>query len=115
MNRYKLFMAGIDTNDGIKRFNGNAELYEKCLLSFLNDNNYTQMCQSIKEQNVSSAFTAAHSLKGIAGNLSMKKLYDDIVPLVEELRAGKVENTEVLLKPVAQDYQQIISVLDQVQ
>ncbi|MDY4609989.1 MAG: hypothetical protein SPD11_05180 [Sphaerochaetaceae bacterium] len=111
MDRYKLSKAGVNASEGIKRFNGNAEMYGRFLKHFLDDVNYQAMCESIKVKDVGSAFSAAHALKGIAGNLSMNRLYKDLCPLVEQLRSGSLENVDILLLPVMQDYSEVASLL----
>lgn len=104
MNKYKLSKAGIDPNDAMKRFNNDVELYETLLESFIYDRNYYDMCVAITEGKVNDAFNYAHSLKGLAGNLSFVRLFKDIQPLVEQFRSGSLENADMLLIPVMDDY-----------
>lgn len=111
MNYYKLSCAGINTSDALKRFYGNANVYDKLLQSFLRDDSFAQMCAAIKDNNVEKAFSAAHSLKGVSGNLSFTKLYNDIKPLVEILRSGTLENTEALLNTVVADYDAVVKAI----
>ncbi len=111
MNRYKLSKAGISANEGIARFGGNAEIYEKFLTKFPTDPNFAGMCESIEQQDVKAAFAFAHALKGVAGNLSMNRLYDDLFPLVEELRSDRLEKAEKLLCAVKQDYKEVIDAI----
>lgn len=112
MNRYKLSKAGISANEGIKRFGGNAEKYEELLNQFPDDIHFKAMCDAIAEKNVQKAFNEAHALKGISGNLSMKRFYEDLFPLVEELRGGSLENADTLLQKVKQDYDDALAALD---
>lgn len=111
MNRYKLSKAGINAKEGIDRFNGNADLYEKYLKKFLLDSNYKNMCESIKLNDPQGAFLAAHALKGVVGNLSMNKIYQDLIPLVEVLRGGSLENVDVMLQTINQDYEDIVTAI----
>ena len=111
MNRYKLSQAGIDADEGIERFGGNTEIYEKFLNRFPDDPYYHQMCEAIERRDIQTAFSAAHSLKGAVGNLSMNRLYRDMCPLVEELRAGASDKAAELLIPVMQDYEDIVDAL----
>ena len=97
MNRYVLVKAGIDYNGGMQRFR-KKELYEKFLLSFPQDENFRKLEQ---------AFHYAHAFKGIVGNLSIQKLMDAVVPLVEELRGGSMEHADELFAVVREDYEQI--------
>lgn len=111
MNRYILTKAGIDVNEGIHRFNGNKELYEKFLMSFPEDAHYGQMLQEIEKGDAEAAFQAAHALKGITGTVSLVQLHGVLIPLVEELRAGSLEKVPELLPPVQEAYNKAVDVL----
>ena len=111
MNQSILLAAGVDTEEGIDRFGGKQAIYEKFLCKFTNEPTFAQMCDAIEKQNVKDAFMAAHALKGQAGNLSMNRLYEDICPLVEELRRGSLQGAQALLEPVVRDYHDIIAAL----
>ena len=113
MNRYRLSKAGINVKEGIERFNGNIDLYEKYLYSFLEDEYYDSMCEAIDEKDVKAAFTAAHALKGLAGNLSLVELHKDMLPLVESLRSGSIEDAISQLQLVIKDYNLISEALSQ--
>lgn len=114
MNRYKLFKAGINFNDGVERLNNDKEMYGQLLHRFLEDTHYEQFCRAMEKGDVKEAFRCAHALKGITGNLSMVKLHEDLVPLVEELRAGRIEGTEDMQEKVAKSYKDVIEVLENV-
>lgn len=111
MNRYILTKAGIDVNEGIHRFNGNKELYEKFLTSFPEDIHYEQMLEAIEQKDVDAAFQGAHALKGITGTVSLAKLHSLLIPLVEELRAGSMEKVPELLPPVKEAYDEAVQVI----
>lgn len=111
MNRYKMVKAGIDVNEGIHRFNGKKEMYEKFLLNFPQNDLYGKLVEAIDNQDVKEAFQAGHALKGVTGNLSMKEFHDNLVPLVEELRADSLEHAKELLEPVAESYKKVMEVL----
>ena len=111
MNRYRLTKAGINVSEGLHRFGGNQEIYEKFLMKFPENESYKQMLDAIEKQDVEAAFQASHALKGVAGNLSLEKLYQAILPLVEEFRAGRMEQTGALLPPVKEAYETVMAVL----
>lgn len=111
MNRYKLSKVGISVNEGVQRFNGDIAIYELCLNKFLSDEQFKLLTQAILEKDIKSAFSAAHALKGEAGNLSLTKLYNDICPLVEELRNNRFDKVPELMEQVTNDYNAIIDVL----
>lgn len=111
MDVFKLAVAGINTAEGLKRFSGNTAMYEKYLLRFAEDENYSALCEALEQGDVKAAFSAAHALKGVAGNLSLSKLYKSIEPLVEELRAGRLERAPELMPAVTEAYQAVTDVL----
>lgn len=113
MNKYKLSNAGISVAEGIKRLNGNKELYEKLLHEFPSDKRYKKLCIAIEKKDVKEAFMQSHALKGLAGNLSMNEFYKSIVPLVELLRRGSLEDAEMLLSNVTSEYEKIILALQE--
>ena len=61
----------------------------------------------MSEENRERAFRAAHTLKGVCGNLSLDKLLDSASKLTELLRpetAAIPEGADVLFEEVKQDY-----------
>lgn len=112
MNQKQLLMVGIDINDGIQRYDGNTQLYEKFLYGFLSDPNYRIMLDAIQKGDTSTAFQAAHALKGIASNLSLIELYNNIVPFVELFRSSEMANVNELLTPVKNSYEAILNALN---
>lgn len=88
MDKEKLVKAGIDYDDGVTRLMGNAQIYEQFLEMFVNDESFSELQKAMAEKDYDKAFTEAHTLKGVTGNLSMKKLYDELVVFVDQLRNG---------------------------
>lgn len=86
MDKQKMIDAGIDYDGGVQRLMGNEEMYEKFLKMFLSDDSFTSLQKAMDEKNYAEAFAQAHTLKGVVGNLSMKRLYDKLVPFVDMLR-----------------------------
>ena len=58
----------------------------RMLGKFAENNRFDDLLQSYKDKNFKGVFEASHSLKGVAGNLSLKSLYDLIVPIVDAVR-----------------------------
>ena len=86
--RQKLEEAGIDVSDALERFMGNEALMLTFLLRFPEDENVSLLRQAMDHGDAVRAFEAAHTLKGVAGNLSMKALFEQVSLLVEDLRSG---------------------------
>ena len=67
---------GIDYDGAMERFGGNAELYERLALKFLDDTHFAALEQALAGGDVDTAVREAHTLKGVAGNLSFTALYE---------------------------------------
>lgn len=105
--------SGIAYQEGLDRFSGIKEIYEKYLRKFLNDPEFTKLQESLDAEDYDAAFKYAHALKGITGNLSLNCLYKCIVPLVEALRNGELDNIEELRASVEQEYKLTCNALRQ--
>ena len=104
MNRYKLTKAGVDVNQGLKRLDNNKEFYEELLVKFCEDTHFEKMVCAMNEEEVQEAFQCAHAVKGAAGNLSMTRLYTELVPLVDALRKNDLQHARQLLPAVQEAY-----------
>lgn len=103
----ELLAVGVNYKGGIKRFGGKSAIYEKYLAKFPMDTNYNDMMLALEQKDYDAAFKHAHALKGLAGNLSLDKLYKQIVPLVEALRVGQLSNLDILVSAVSENYLRI--------
>lgn len=88
MNKEILRSGGIDYDNGVYRFAGQAGIYEKYLLKFFGTGELPALRESIEDEDYDSAFRIAHNIKGTAGNLSITLYYEKICEIVEALRAG---------------------------
>ena len=102
MNRYKLTKAGVDVNQGLKRLDNNKEFYEELLVKFCEDTHFEKMVSAMNAGEVQEAFQCAHAVKGAAGNLSMTRLYTELVPLVKKKKKNDLPQARQQL-PAAQE------------
>ena len=81
----------------------------------LNDGSYQLLIDSIDTNNADEAFRAAHTLKGVCGNLSITKLGESSSALCEYLREKRVIDDTVLamLPKVKEDYELTINSIKQ--
>lgn len=113
-NRKKdLQAAGIDVDEALERFMNNEALLMKFLLRFPEDQNFCRLRQAMDQSDVAGAFEAAHTLKGVAGNLSLRELFIRISVLVEDLRAGNLEAAAEKMPCTEQAYDRILRTLEQ--
>lgn len=97
---------GADYDDVISRLRTD-ERVTKFLLKILNDGSFTLLTDSIAAKNMEEAFRAAHTLKGVAMNLSLTRLYHSAGPLTEALRGRSEYGAELepLYAQVKEDYE----------
>lgn len=95
----------VDCEDGLRRFSGNEVLFNKFVVRFLDDKNFYEMKAAIENQDYEQAFKSGHTLKGIAGNLSLISLFDSTCILVEVLRKEQYSDEMTsLLEDVTREY-----------
>lgn len=63
----------------------------KFVRRFPADGSFALLKTSLAEGNCEEAFRAAHTLKGIAQNLSFTALYQQVEPLTNHLRGGNMD------------------------
>lgn len=80
---------GADTEAGLSRCMGNEALYLRLAGSIVNEPSFDKLDTAIKEGNKEAAFEAAHSLKGVLGNLSITPLYLKACEISDLLKAGE--------------------------
>ncbi|MCI2055990.1 MAG: Hpt domain-containing protein [Oscillibacter sp.] len=82
----RLRAYGADMKGAMARFLDDEALYAECLNMFLTDPEFVALETALDEKNYSAAFDAAHTLKGVAGNLGLTPLFNAICEIVEPLR-----------------------------
>lgn len=98
----KLQPYGIDYADAMDRFGENAALFKRIASKYLQDEHFVSFKAALEAQDYEEAYRHAHALKGVAGNLSLKRLYDISGMICKDLREGEPQAAEKLL-PDAQD------------
>ena len=66
---------GIELDSTLSRFGGNEALLLKFLKRFPEDPNFSEIGQALKMGDLQGVERAAHTLKGVAGNLGMTGLF----------------------------------------
>lgn len=106
-----LKIHGINYDDGLKRFMGNNQLYEKYLRKFPEDTNFANLEHALKTENYKDAFTYAHTLKGIVGNLSIDDFFHTLHDVVESLRVENIEDASQQFKKLKAQYIEVVEAL----
>lgn len=85
--REELMAVGVDYDEVLKRFMGKEDFYLRMLKKFLDDKNYEELKQAVEQKNWAEAFTHAHTVKGLCGNLGLGGMLEYVEPLTEEVRS----------------------------
>jgi len=103
-NRLPDNLPGLDIESGLKRINGNKRLYRQLLINFVKS--YVSITKEIKDliekDDLQAAERAAHTIKGIAGNISAYEI---------QLAAQEIETA--ISKKDSQVYNELLIVLGQ--
>ena len=102
---YEEVLSRLRADDRIIRF----------LKMALSDGSYQLLIDSIDTNNADEAFRAAHTLKGVCGNLSITRLGESSSALCEYLREKRVIDDKVMsmLPKVKEDYELTINTIKQ--
>ena len=82
---------GIDFADAMDRFDGNLALYKRLALKYLDDDHCNSLIAAMDVKDYNNAYEQAHALKGLAGNLSLKALFEEAARVSKELYQGEYE------------------------
>jgi HPt (histidine-containing phosphotransfer) domain-containing protein len=104
---------GVNIDETMKRFVNDEEFYLECMDMFFQDDSLEKLIKAIKENNNSVAFDAAHTLKGIVGNLGLEVLFEKVSTLVEELRDNRPINASKYLDEINEEYTKILNCINQ--
>lgn len=86
--RARLEGIGVDLETTLNRFAGMESMFMRFLCQFPDDQSYQALCGAVEARDGEAAFRAAHTLKGVAGNLGLENIYGFASELTELLRGG---------------------------
>lgn len=104
MNKDALVSAGMDVDGALARLMGSEALLERLLGTFTADGNMAKLEAAAADGNVETAFEAAHTLKGVCGNLSMTTLFDLSSRVCDLLRSGDAAGAFALVPQIRDAY-----------
>jgi len=108
----ELIVWGVDWDEILDRFMGNEDLIAKFMFKFLNDQSMNDLTKYLNEGNVTEAFKAVHTLKGVGANLGLKGFLTPVKELTEILRAGSMEGYEEKYEEIKPKYEALITILN---
>lgn len=109
----KLIACGVDYEGALARFMNNEELYVRFLKKFLADPNYELLTKSMEENDPEAALKSSHTLKGVAGNLSMTSLFKLTEEMVTDLRKDINSDISDVYEQIKANYSELISAISE--
>lgn len=105
----ELFTAyGADYPATMQRYMGNEALYLKIFKMLFQDDNLQKLGAALASDDLAAAFEAAHTLKGVAGNLGLDPYFQAVCAIVEPLRAREPrEDYPALYETILAEYQRL--------
>jgi HPt (histidine-containing phosphotransfer) domain-containing protein len=82
----------INEEEGKKRVMNNGKLYAKLLTKFKSDTNLEELAASAEAEDWEKAKIAAHTLKGIAANLSLTELFNQSLDVETQIKSKSLKN-----------------------
>lgn len=108
----ELKALGVNIEDALQRFMNNSALYEKMLGKLVNNVKDIKVLPSIEAGDYSAACDAAHTLKGVMGNLSITPLYKSYTQIVNLLRENNPEEAKKILLETIPVQDEIIACIE---
>lgn len=93
----------------------NDRLITKFLKKFLNDATMSQLLVAVNNGDIEASFVAAHTLKGVAGNLALSELQKNVSALTEQLRSRTEAADTQLLEEVKKSYALVIDTINKIE
>ena len=104
-----------DLEGTLRRFGGSQMMLERFLKKFPQDPTFGKLAEAAGNGDLPGIETAAHALKGVAGNLGFTALYESCSSLVAAVRAGETKEVDGLWETVRAEYQAVVSAIAQIE
>lgn len=102
----------MDFDGTIERFANMEAMLVKFLKKFTSDPTFEELRNAVESKDFSTVERAAHTLKGVAGNLGFQKLFHINQEIVDAVRNNKLDEINLLFEKDKQEYDHIIQNLN---
>lgn len=103
----------INHDETLRRFSGHEGIFLKFLKKFPDEPTFAELKTAAGENDFAKIETAAHTLKGIAGNLGITSVFDASSELVNAVRAKEYDKVPALFENLSQIYDNICNIIRQ--
>ncbi len=102
---------GANTDDALTRCMGNEAFYFRMIGKVIDDPNFGFLEEAVSAGDLDKAFEAAHTLKGVLGNLSLTPIYDPVAEITELLRANRKIDYSPYLKTITEKKNELMELM----
>ena len=111
LTKSTLAQAGVDVNSALGRLMGREDLLVRFLGEFPADGSYPALEEAVASGDRAGALAAAHTLKGLCGNLSMTRLFGLFTRQVDLLRGEDWAGACALMPEIARAYHEMVAAI----
>ncbi len=104
---------GADTDDGLTRCMGNEGFYFKLIGKVVEDKSFACLEEAVAAGDLDKAFDAAHSLKGVLGNLALTPIYQPVFEITELLRAKSDADYGEYIKVISAKRDELVKLMQE--
>lgn len=101
-------------NEAMTRFGGLESMYQRFLKKFLNDTTYQELEEAWQKGEYEEIEKKAHTLKGVAGNLCLEKLFILSNNLVQKIRNKQYEETQEIYEQLQECYKNVVTIINNI-
>ncbi len=109
MDNKELILAGVDIPELEDRLMHNNALIKMIVGKFAQDKTYGQLQAAIAQRDLQAAEFACHSLKGMCGNMALKKLFALFQEQLRLFRAGEGDAAIGMMAQISQEYENALT------
>ena len=95
---YTDFTRYVDVEGGLSRIMKNKKIYGMLLNKFVENTYYGELTEKLAAGNAEEAERAAHTIKGVAANLSLPLIYEISADMDQRLKLGDMNVQQELME-----------------
>ena len=108
----ELKALGVDTDGGLLRMNGNANLYVRMLGKFVGMMQKMEIPVDFDNNDYAEIIEKTHTIKGASGNLSITPIYEAYTEIVNLLRSDKPDEAKQILRDILPVQKEILACIE---
>ena len=110
----RLTAEGIYVYESLERLGNNMDLLDTITVMFTGDKSFKKLIEGVDSMDDELAYDGTHTLKSLAGNLSMHKLYELCEKQYSLYKSGKVKEAWAMTDEVSCEYERVLAVIKEV-